>query len=442
MRAHRRPLLGLIYLVVMTVLVTVCVMTYNKQMPWQRSADVVLRTRTPGLELNRLSDVKFRGVRVGEVRRVTTDGREATIELAIDPDRLALIPADVDASIVPKTLFGEKYVDLQAPASAGSARLAAGDEITQSTTSVELGLIFDRLVPVLQTLRPDQLNTLLGSLAAAVDGRGEDIARLLRGTEDFLQELRPSLPTLVEDLDLLDRTASVYADAAPDFLDLLSNASGISASLVAAEQQLRALLDAVIATAGRTTRVLDRNADALVRLNGRARPLLRVLHEYSSVVPCVLRALFEGNNLANHATGARGAMIGLSVDLIVSNDPYRFPADHPKAGNNDAALDQLPATIPDWRPHCPQLPARVVGLPDVKPYTLQPYAQIDPPQPGDGAADQASAPSGWGGNGPSARDALGLAVAAHESRRPIADVPSYAALVMAPLMATGEVPLR
>lgn len=441
MRAHRRPLLGLIYLVVLALLVAVCVATYNKQMPWQASADVTLRTRTPGLELNPLSDVKFQGVRVGEVKDVTTDGREATIELAIDPDRLDLIPADVDAAIIPKTLFGEKYVDLRAPVEASPTRLAAGDEISQSTTSVELGLIFDRLVPILQTLRPDQLSTLLGSLAEAVDGRGEDIAAVLRNGEDFLQALRPSLPTLVEDLRLLSDTADIYAEAAPDVIDLLESASGVSTTFVESEAQLQRFLDAVIATADRTTAVLDRNGAALVRLNGRARPVLKVLRTYATVVPCVLRALYEGNNLANHATGARGAMIGLTVDLVVANDPYRFPEDDPKAGTNDAALDRLPEQVPNWRPHCPQLPARAIGLPDVKPYTLQPYAQVDPPQPGDSSADGTGFSRSSQG-APTTRDALGMSVAAAESGRSVEDVPDYAALMMAPLLATGEVTLR
>ena len=39
----------------------------------------------------------------------------ATIELAIDPDHLDEIPADVSARLLPKTLFGERFVSLVPP---------------------------------------------------------------------------------------------------------------------------------------------------------------------------------------------------------------------------------------------------------------------------------------------------------------------------------------
>jgi phospholipid/cholesterol/gamma-HCH transport system substrate-binding protein len=170
MRRHKRPIQGLLYLAVIALLVLTSIQTYRKALPWQDTLEVELRTSTPGLELNPLSDVKLQGVRVGEVRTITSDGRAAVVTMAIDKEKAELIPANVDARIVPKTLFGEKYVDLLVPADAAEDRLADGDEIKQSTTSVEIGELFTQLSSILRALRPEQVSTVLISMARALDG--------------------------------------------------------------------------------------------------------------------------------------------------------------------------------------------------------------------------------------------------------------------------------
>lgn len=43
------------------------------------------------------------------------DGTKATLDIALKPEHVAHIPSDVHARLLPKTLFGEKYVDLVAP---------------------------------------------------------------------------------------------------------------------------------------------------------------------------------------------------------------------------------------------------------------------------------------------------------------------------------------
>ncbi|MCU1619222.1 MAG: ABC-type transport system, mce-related protein, partial [Modestobacter sp.] len=106
----RRRLQGLAFLVVLALLLGLSVAQYQKA--FSGAVRVTLQTDTIGNQLQEASDVKIRGVLVGEVRSVSTDADGATIELAIDPDHLADIPADVSARLLPKTLFGERFVSL------------------------------------------------------------------------------------------------------------------------------------------------------------------------------------------------------------------------------------------------------------------------------------------------------------------------------------------
>src|SRR5215204_3607159 len=84
---------------------------------------------TAGNQLQEASDVKVRGVIVGDVREVSASAEGATIELAINPDYLEEIPADVTARLLPKTLFGERFVSLELPEQSSDERLADGDVI-------------------------------------------------------------------------------------------------------------------------------------------------------------------------------------------------------------------------------------------------------------------------------------------------------------------------
>ena len=77
---------------------------------------MTLETDTAGNQLQEASDVKVRGVIVGEVREVEAERRAAPpSSWRIDPEYLDQIPADVTARLLPKTLFGERFVSLELP---------------------------------------------------------------------------------------------------------------------------------------------------------------------------------------------------------------------------------------------------------------------------------------------------------------------------------------
>jgi phospholipid/cholesterol/gamma-HCH transport system substrate-binding protein len=437
MMRHTKPLAGLGYILLVGLLVLVSIMAFNKQLPWQSAATVTLRTSTPGLELNPHSDVKFQGLRVGEVRRITSDGRTATIELALDKGKLGLIPANVDAAIVPKTLFGEKFVDLRLPKAPATARLVAGGVIQQSTTSVEIGALFSHLVPVLDALKPEQLSIILNSLAQALDGRGATLARSLNQLQAFLVKVDPHLDTFTQDIGQFAKTADIYADSAPDLLKVLSATAGISRELLLPqEKEFGSFLDQVTATGDDTKQVLAENAENLIRISGRSRPVLALLDEYSKALPCFLKGLHTFGILSNQAIGARGPFTNLVVDVIANNDPYTNPADLPSNPTSDGNNANLPTGIPGWAPHCPEFSDEVLALKDAAPNSLPYIGQaIDPPGSPSRTAVSPEAVT-------EARNALARAMAAQSLGVPQDQVPGYADLLIGPMLSDGEVTVR
>lgn len=434
MRKHSKPLAGVVYLAIIALLITISIKAFQKELPWQGAAEVTLRTATPGLELNPHSDVKFQGLRIGEVRSISSDGRTARVELALDHDKLELLPQNVDAAIVPKTLFGEKFVDLRLPAEPATARLADGGAIQQSSTSVEIGVLFGRLVPVLEALKPEQLSIILSNLAQALDGRGETLARSLNQLQAFAGKLDPHLETLADDIGRFARTTQVYADAAPDLIKLLRSTAGISRELLLPqEQDFATFLDQVGVTSGDVKSVLAENADNLIKLSGRSRPVLALLDDYSSMLSCTLKGLRIFNDVSTHAIGALGPFTHITLEVAVQNEPYTNPIDLPSNPKSDGNDQNLPKAIPGWKPHCPQFSAENRNLAPAKPNSqvLQ-GTTLDPP-----GTTRPSAPAVG-----EARDALARLLAARSLGVSESEVPGYAALLVAPLLADGEVTVR
>jgi phospholipid/cholesterol/gamma-HCH transport system substrate-binding protein len=440
LRKHSKPLAGIGYIALILLLILLSVKAFQKDLPWQSAATITLQTSTPGLELNPHSDVKFQGLLVGEVRSITSDGRTATIELSIDPGSLDLLPANVDAAIVPKTLFGEKFVDLRLPKAPETARLVAGGVISESTTSVEIGALFSKLVPVLDALKPAQLSIILNSLAQALNGRGQRLANSLNQIQGFLTKVDPHLDTFTHDIGQFAKTSDIYAASAPDLLRVLSSTAAISRELlIPKEKDFSAALAQLIATSGDTQHVLAQNAENLIRLSGRSRPLLALLDQYSTALPCFLTGLHRFGILTDQAIGARGPFTNLVIDIAANNAPYTNPKDLPSTPTSDGNNANLPFGIPNDKPHCPQFSSEVLALKDAGTNSMPFDGQAIQPVSATGSTP-ASAPSEVAVD--SARTALARALAAQSLGVPVAKVPGFASLLVGPMLTDGRVDVR
>ena len=112
-RSTRLRLYGIAFIVVMALLLSLSVAVYQQM--FTSVVRITLEADTLGNQLDPRADVKLRGLLVGEVRAVRADGSKATLDIALKPEHVSRIPADVHARLLPKTLFGEKFVDLVPP---------------------------------------------------------------------------------------------------------------------------------------------------------------------------------------------------------------------------------------------------------------------------------------------------------------------------------------
>jgi phospholipid/cholesterol/gamma-HCH transport system substrate-binding protein len=285
-----RRLLGLGFVVLLLAAATMSVLVYRKT--FTPVVEVLLRTDHTGLQLNPGADVKVRDVIVGEVRDVSADGTNATLRLALRPESTRWVPADVTARLLPKTLFGERYVALQVPAgSNGTIRDGATIGQDRSSSALELERVLDDVLPLLRTIAPEQLATTLGVLAQALRGRGDQLGANLARLDDYLVRLNPHVPTLRTDIARLADTLQAYHGAADDLLTLLRNATVTMTTVYDQRAQLAALLADTTDAAEYATGFLDRHGDRIIQVGKVSQPVLELLAAYAPEYPCVLDGL-------------------------------------------------------------------------------------------------------------------------------------------------------
>jgi phospholipid/cholesterol/gamma-HCH transport system substrate-binding protein len=274
---------------------------------------VKLDTDTIGLQLPARADVKVRGVIIGEVLAAETGPGGAVLTLGLDPNVLAdgRIPANVTASILPKTLFGEKYVELDIPKLA-SGKLKVGDTITQTKVPIEVERVLNDIYPLLTSINPAALNTTLNAIAGALEGRGKAIGENLDTLNSYLKRINPQVPALINDLKLLSSVSGTYADVFPQLAATLRNTVKTGQTLVSRQQTLHAFLNDTTAFSNTAKAFLDANGDNIIRLGQISAPQVKLLNRYSPEFPCLLNGLVDQAPLL--ASTFRGFVF--HIDLI------------------------------------------------------------------------------------------------------------------------------
>jgi phospholipid/cholesterol/gamma-HCH transport system substrate-binding protein len=326
----RYRLYGLAFLIVVIVLVLLMLAQYNQA--FKTVYHVTVHSDRAGLQLVPHSDVKVRGLIVGEVRSIHSTDTGAAIDLALDPGKAALIPDNSSARMLPKTVFGEKYVDLVPPAANPGRHLRDGDSIAQdkSTTAVEVNQLLDDIMPLLTAVQPEKVNATLNALATALQGRGEEIGQTIDLADGYLKKINPQLPTIVHDLRALATVSDNLEGAAPDLLSIMQNLQVTNKTIVDKEPQLVSLLDKGIDLTGKLTPFAEDNEPRLVGAQLANRQALALVAKYSPSIPCVFQGMAKIQPRLVQAMGGGQPGVHVTIELSKPRPAFKPGLDLPQ----------------------------------------------------------------------------------------------------------------
>jgi virulence factor Mce-like protein len=427
----KRRVQGLAFVVVLVAMVGLAVGKYAGA--FESGVPVTLRVDKVGNQLSEKADVKIRGVEVGTVKAVHTDGSGATIDMSIDPDKVDLVPKNVSARLIPKTLFGEKYVSLVPPAGGGFTKIAAGDVIPQdrSQSAREVESALDALLPLLQDVEPQKLATTLSAVSMALDGRGEQLGKTLVNLQKLTNGIKPAIPELQTDISQLADFSGNLNQAAPDLLDALEDLSATSRTLVEQHDDLRDLFSSVTDASDDLRAFLAANKKNLISLADSSRPTLESLARYAPEYPCLFKQLAGIVPYINKTVRKGTDEPGLHISLeIVNNRGKYVPGDEPRY-------------LDDRGPRCypikelgPQYPPDGPFKDGSKPPPASTNTEFGDPE------EAGVVPASYKGlsvaNSPGEQQVIGEIVAARSGTSP-SEVPSWGSMLVGPLYRGQEV---
>lgn len=316
---------------------------------FENTVKVTVAAPRSGLVLDPEAKVKIRGVEIGRVSAITNTSDGARIELALDPDKLKMVPANAMVDIKSTTVFGAKYINFIAPQNPSTESLQAGSTVRADAVTVEFNTVFQHLNDVLAKVEPEKLNATLTALGSALQGRGDKLGQLLVDSDQLLKDINPSLPDLRRDLQTSVPVTNLYADVVPNLLRTTDNMGVTSATIVDEKDNFNDVLLNVIGLANTTGSVLGENEANLITALDQLRPTAELLNEYRSGIYCLVvgaaNALPDGNRIF----GGDGPWVTLNANFMPGGTPYDYSKDLPKVNATggphcEGILDRVPGS--------------------------------------------------------------------------------------------------
>jgi phospholipid/cholesterol/gamma-HCH transport system substrate-binding protein len=330
------------------ILVAATVFTYLAYTAAFTSIDTVTVTSPrAGLVMESDAKVKYRGIQIGEVKKIEYAGDQAKLTLAIDSNQMRWIPANAIVHIGGTTIFGAKSVEFLPPEDPVGTSLKNGAQVEASAVQLEVNTLFQTLTDVLHKIDPINLNATLSALAEGLRGHGDDLGATLSGLNYYLQQLNPKLPTLQEDFKKTAAVANIYADAGPDLARIVDNVPAINKTIIDEQDNLNASLLAATGLANNGTATLQPAAENYIAAIQRLRAPLKVAGEYSPEFGCVLRGTAQAVDRFAPVIGGIRPGLFVASNFLPGAPAYTYPESLPivnaSGGPNCRGLPDVPS---------------------------------------------------------------------------------------------------
>lgn len=209
------------------------------------------------------AQVTYRGIPVGKVGKLEfkNNGVQATLDIE---DSAPQISEDVLAVVANKSAIGEQFVDLQ-PRSNKRPYLAKGSLIGLQNTRIPIDtttLLVDTN-DLVRSVNTDDLRTVVDELGQAFESTGPDLATILDTSSAFIKEADDNIDVTRALIRGSDSVLQTQIDKQGALNTFSRNLRLFSDSFVAADPDLRRLLDKGSVSAATLRAVVDENSATL-----------------------------------------------------------------------------------------------------------------------------------------------------------------------------------
>lgn len=177
--------------------------------------------------------VRYHGIKVGEITSIEAGTESSRVGLTIDQSAIGDIPDTVMVRVLPRTFFGDIYLQFVPKPGAPAAQ---GNSLTPGMTvavddgpdAVNLYSLFTDLSDLIAEVKPDQLNVALAAVDRAIGGRGDELGVMIDNWWAASKELETTLDRFIDATPQFRRVAESLQRATPAVIESLHSVTGIS----------------------------------------------------------------------------------------------------------------------------------------------------------------------------------------------------------------------
>jgi virulence factor Mce-like protein len=263
------------------------------------------------------AEVEYRGVLVGKLGKLVREPHHALLTLDLTPSQLDHIPAGVTVRLVPRSVFGDLYVDLVPPSKiTGHLQPGAVLAADTSTPAVELNQALDAGYQLLTAIQPAKLDETLTAIATALNGRGAKLGSLVSQLADYTAEIAPHTARFVHDIGLVGVVGHQISANSSNLFRIVDDAIALSSTIAKDQPMLRRVLNTGPVVASQTNALLASNRAHLRTLVHQLQPVIDVLNKHQLDLENTLLALQQFTSGAARALGH-----GPYLQVVVAPDP-------------------------------------------------------------------------------------------------------------------------
>jgi virulence factor Mce-like protein len=302
------------------------------------------------------ADVRVAGVQVGKVTAVAHDPKNpgfSVVTLQINNSNAVPVYSNGFAMVRPKTLLGEKYVDLTVGDRGAGQSIPAEGYLPQARTSKDVSN--DEIFNAFDAKTRDQQKVVLQELDAATQSRAGDIQSILPQLNKIVQDLSPVAKVYEKDNAQVDNIfvnfntlMQTLADEHSQLAGFLANGNNALAAIAQRDDALIATLRGYSNVANEFNTAMAPTVNEQRGALARLAPTFDKLNKMFSLVSdpqvdcywtgapapqrCGVDQVFTGTLLGNinypndqlTVTGADGPLVTTQWDSMFANPPSRF----------------------------------------------------------------------------------------------------------------------
>lgn len=305
------------------------------------------------------ASVRIAGLKVGRVTAVERRGLAAVIDFEVQKE-YAPLPADSRVGVRLRTLIGENYLALDPGRSKENLKDGGTLPITRADDYVEV----DTILSTLKGPTREHARALLRGLGAGIDGRGQQLNRLLDNTSGLISGSTPLLAVLNKDrvqatrmVDSLGAITRAVADRGAAISDLSRDARTTFTALGARDTALRQTLKELPAT----LRQVKKTSKELPQTTRVATPVITelaaTLNSLQPAIKSLRPATTSGRQLLAEVDRGAAPITGVLNRLRTTATPVAKALPQLKS-----ALCQINPALDYVAPYAPEAAAMFSGL--------------------------------------------------------------------------------